>query len=87
MLCRKTNVDKHDVELYERVTRIEAEVAHIDKLVTARAGHLQSIEGKIDSLERDLERYRGMVGAILLVTTAVATFFKLFWADLVKHIK
>lgn len=80
-------MDKHDVELYERVTRIEAEVAHIDKLVTARAGHLQSIEGKIDSLERDLERYRGMVGAILLVTTAVATFFKLFWADLVKHIK
>ena len=80
-------MDMHDVELYERVTKIEAEVAHIDKLVTARAGKLDAIQEKLNSMESDLERYRGMVGAILLVSTAIITFFKLFWADLVKHIK
>jgi hypothetical protein len=80
-------MEGRDVELHERVARMETEIAHIDKLVTARAGKLDKIEGKIDNMERDLERYRGMVGAILLVSTAVVTFFKLFWADLVKLMK
>lgn len=80
-------MEHSDVELHERVARMETEIAHIDKLVTARAGKLDAIEGKIDNMERDLERYRGMVGAILLISTAVVTFFKLFWNDLVKLMK
>jgi hypothetical protein len=80
-------MEHSDVELHERVARMETEIAHIDKVVSARTGKLDAIEGKIDNMERDLERYRGMVGAILLVATAVVTFFKLFWNDLVKLMK
>jgi hypothetical protein len=80
-------MEHNDVELHERVAKMETEIAHIDKLVSARTGKLTAIEGKLDSMERDLERYRGMVGAILLVSTAVVTFFKLFWDDIVKHLK
>lgn len=76
-----------DVELHERVARIEAEVDHIDQIVSERHGHLQRIEDKLDSVEKDLDRYRGTVGAILLVATAVTTFFKLFWQDINKLFK
>ena len=76
-----------DVELHERVARIEIEVEHIDKIVSQRHGHMQRIEDKIGAVEKDLERYRGTVGAILLVATAVTTFFKLFWQDLSKFFK
>lgn len=76
-----------DVELHERVAKIEEKVDHIDSIATARHGRIQRIEDKLDTMEKDLERYRGMVGAILLVLTAVTTFFKLFWQDLVKYFR
>lgn len=76
-----------DIELHERVARIEIEVEHIDKIVSERHGHLQRIEDKLDAMEKDLDRYRGTVGAILLVATAVTTFFKLFWHDITKFLK
>lgn len=79
--------EQQDVELHERVTRIEAEVTHIDRVVTERKDDIQRIENKLDSMEKDLERYRGTVGAILLVLTAVTTFFKLFWHDVSKFLK
>jgi ribulose 1,5-bisphosphate carboxylase large subunit-like protein len=76
-----------DVELHERVARIEIELQHVDQIVSERRGHMRNIEFKLDQMEKDLERYRGMVGAILLVATAVTTFFKLFWHDIMKLIK
>ncbi len=78
---------EQDVELHERVARIEAEVDHIDAVVSERHGRMQRIEDKLDAMEKDLERYRGTVGAILLVLTAITTFFKLFWHDLQRLIK
>lgn len=79
--------NQQDVQLHERVARIEIELRHVDKLVTERSGHMRNIEAKLDEMEKDLERYRGMVGAVLLVATAVTTFFKLFWDDIMKLIK
>ena len=76
-----------DVELHERVAKIEARVEHIDRITSERKGRMQRIEDKIDSMERDLERYRGTVGAILLVLTAVTTFLKLFWQDMQRLFK
>ena len=73
-----------DVELHERVAKIEERVEHIDKIASERKGRMQRIEDKLDNMEKDLERYRGTVGAILLVGTAVMTFLKLFWIDLKK---
>jgi uncharacterized coiled-coil protein SlyX len=79
--------EQRDVDLHERVARIESEVDHIDKVVTERKSDINRIESKLDSMEKDLERYRGTVGAILLVLTAVTTFFKLFWHDIQKFLK
>ena len=76
-----------DVQLHERVAKMESEVAHIDEVVSQRRGDMQRIEDKIDSMEKDLERYRGTVGAILLVATAVTTFFKLFWENILEQFK
>lgn len=75
-----------NVDLHERVARIEQQVEHIDKIANQRAAQNERIEAKIDSMEKDLERYRGMVGAVLLVVTAIGTFVKLFWQDLLKFI-
>ena len=77
-------IHETDIELHERVAKIEEKVSHIDTLTTERRGRMQRIEDKLDAMEKDLERYRGTVGAILLVGTAVMTFLKLFWIDLKK---
>ena len=76
-----------DVELHERVAKIETQVRHIDAIASERRGQLNRIEARIDGMEKDLERYRGTVGAILLVATAITTFLKLFWHDLMKLLK
>lgn len=80
-------IHETDVELHERVAKIEAKVEHIDQIASERKGRMQRIEDKLDAMEKDLERYRGTVGAILLVLTAVTTFLKLFWNDLTKMFK
>lgn len=77
-------IHETDIELHERVAKIEEKVSHIDAIATERKGRMQRIEDKLDAMEKDLERYRGTVGAILLVGTAVMTFLKLFWIDLKK---
>jgi peptidoglycan hydrolase CwlO-like protein len=79
--------DHKDVELHERMARIEQQVEHIDQKAEERYDHLKSIESKLDTLTSELQQYRGMVGAILLVGTTVITFFKLFWHDIMKFIK
>lgn len=55
---------------------------------------LQHIEKQLDELahqvnriENDLAKYRGMVGGVLLVVTAIITFAKLFWAYMLSHLK
>lgn len=83
-----------DVELHERVAKIEAQVEHIDAIASERRGQLNRIEQRItgvesqfNEIEKDLERYRGTVGAVLLIGTAIMTFLKLFWNDLLKYFK
>ena len=71
-----------DVELHERVAKIEQQVEHIDSIASERLGRWENLNERLDRIEDDLERYRGAVGAVLLVATAVTTFFKLFWADI-----
>ena len=75
------------IDLHERIAKIEAKVEHIDAIASARAGNFQRLEAKLDSLEKDLERYRGTVGGVLLVFTALITFFKLFWDDMLRYFK
>ena len=67
-----------DVHLHERVARIELAIEHIDDRQQERIDQIDRLEAKLDALDRDLQRYRGLVGGILLVVTAVATALKFF---------
>lgn len=40
---------------------------------------LNEIDQKVDRIDRDLSQYRGMVGGVLLVLTALGAFFRLGW--------
>lgn len=68
-----------ETELLERVARIEQQLKDSKTQEDVRA-----INEKLDRIDRELSRYRGFVGGILLVVTAVVSFFKFFWEDLVR---
>ena len=73
-----------DVELHERIATIEVQLsAHIRD----EEEHMASMDAKLDRIELELSRYRGFVGGIMFVTTAVVAFFKFFWQDLVNFFK
>ncbi len=67
-----------DKEIYERLTRIETDLGHFEKQDQHRDEQLDEIAEKLDALQIELSRYRGTVGGILLVVTAVVTALKLF---------
>lgn len=76
-----------DVAIHERLAVLESEIAHIQKDASERYDHLKNVETKLDTLNLELQQYRGMVGAVLLVVTAIGTFVKLFWHDVIKFFK
>lgn len=76
--------DKDEKEILERVAKIEQ---RIDDHVIAdnrRFGQMAEINKKLDRMELDLARYRGLVGGVLLVVTALVSFAKFFWEDTIK---
>lgn len=76
--------DRDEKEILERVAKIEQ---RIDDHVIAdnrRFGEMSEINTKLDRLELDLARYRGLVGGVLLVVTAIVSFVKFFWEDTLK---
>lgn len=42
---------------------------------------LEELGDKITNIDKDLAKYRGMVGGVLLVVTAISAFFKFIWND------
>lgn len=73
-----------DKEIYERLTRIETDLEHIEKAESGRDEALTDIGDKLDALQIELSRYRGTVGGILLVVTAVVTALKLFGSTILS---
>ena len=69
-------------ELYERVARIEerieAHAAHDDRRFEETAEILE----KLDKIEAEFSRYRGVVGGILIAVTALVSFVKMFGASI-----
>ena len=66
-------ISAHDVEMHERLVRVEVALnAHVEQ-EDAQMGEVVS---KLDTIELELSRYRGFVGGILLMVTAIVTFFK-----------
>ena len=67
-----------DKEIYERLTRLESDIEHCQGEDERRDEQLHEIASKLDALQIELSRYRGTVGGILLVVTAIVTAIKLF---------
>ncbi len=83
-----------DIELYERIATIETKLEHFDEELDgirkdgeSRSVEVHEINSKLDNLNNEMARYRGFVGGILLVATALVSFFKLFWDDIVKFVQ
>ena len=74
-----------DKEIYERLTRIETDLEHFEKQDEHRDEQLAEISEKLDALQIELSRYRGTVGGILLVVTAVVTALKLFGGTILAY--
>ena len=47
---------------------------------------IKALDPKVSAIDKDLTKYRGMVGGILLVITAVVTFVKLSWGFITDHV-
>lgn len=55
------------------------EFNYIHETITRLETDIEKLEDKVDNLEREISRYRGIVGGILFVVTAIGTFLKFFW--------
>ena len=63
----------------ERLARMEQK---LDDHVETEEATLDGVVRKLDRIELELSRYRGFIGGILLMVTAVVSFFKLFGASI-----
>ena len=86
--------DDNRIDLHERIKAIEVELEHIEEDGKARSEEIAAIRTdvaavakELTTLNTELARYRGVVGGILLIATALVSFFKLFWDDIVKFFK
>lgn len=66
-----------------RVAIIEAAVRAQGKEDEKRFEQMESLDKKLDKIDNELSRYRGFVGGILLIATALVTFFKLFSENII----
>ncbi len=62
----------------ERVARLEERLKAHEDDSEDRDVLLKEMVSKLDKIDKELSRYRGFVGGILLVVTAIVTFIKLF---------
>lgn len=76
--------DKDEKEILQRVAKIEQQIEDHAAADDRRFSQMATIDAKLDRLELDLARYRGLVGGVLLVVTALISFVKFFWADTLK---
>ena len=67
-----------DKEVYERLTRLETIIQDHAQRDAERSARIDEIDAKQDAIIQELARYRGTVGGVLLVVTALVTAFKLF---------
>ena len=76
--------DKDDIKTHERLARVEQK---LDSHIEDEEEIMERVVKKLDRIELELSRYRGFVGGILLMVTAVVTFFKIFGKDLADFFK
>lgn len=72
-------------EIRDRLAKVEQRVEDYVSSADMRVRQMERIEDKLDMLEKDLSRYRGLVGGVLLAVTAIVSFFKFFWDDITNY--
>lgn len=76
--------DREEKEVLQRVAKLEQRIDDRKAVDQKRDRQMETINSKLDRMELDLARYRGLVGGVLLVVTAIVSFVKFFWADTLK---
>ena len=66
-----------DVEITERLVRLEMKMEAVEKHVTHAAEEAKALESKIDALVDKITRYESKLGGVFVVATAVIAFFKM----------
>lgn len=77
--------DETEIEIRDRLSKVEQRVEDYVSSADMRVRQMERIEDKLDLLEKDLSRYRGLVGGVLLAVTAIISFFKFFWDDITNY--
>lgn len=77
--------DETEIEIRDRLSKVEQRVEDYVSSADMRVRQMERIEDKLDLLEKDLSRYRGLVGGVLLAVTAIVSFFKFFWDDITNY--
>lgn len=47
---------------------------------------VHEINQRLQAIEKDFERYKGAIGAALVITTGLVAFFKLVWGFIRDHV-
>jgi hypothetical protein len=68
-----------DVELHERIASLETK---LDGHIADEEETLQQVVRKLDRIELEFSRYRGIVGGILIAISAVVTAVKMLWVPI-----
>jgi hypothetical protein len=71
-------------DIRERLARIEERCQHLDDELTEQMAYTRDMHKQVTLINRELGRYRGFVGAILLVLTSVGAALKMGWEYFVK---
>lgn len=78
-------MEQKEHEIRDRLAKVEQRVEDYVSSADLRVRQMERIEDKLDMLEKDLSRYRGLVGGVLLAVTAIVSFFKFFWDDITNY--
>jgi len=82
MARKKTSEAVEISDILQRVTRAEEKVIAMDKRQelwhAERQEFSKVMDERLKAIEDSLNRYQGFWGALVLITSAVATFFTLF---------
>ena len=84
ILNREKEILERETEILQRIAKVEQRIEDNTAAADRRFSQMEQINAKLDRLELDLARYRGLVGGVLLVGTALVSFVKFFWADVAR---
>lgn len=73
-----------EIKVHERIARLETLLEHH---VTDEESAMAAMDAKLDRIELELSRYRGIVGGILLAVSSIATFLKFFGDEIMKILR